>query len=176
MNKTVLCLVCIPVLLLSSTSLVPAVENKALFNTESIKYESGTGAERCQDRCSSKSGPDVRSFLAAGWKIVSSSSKEVIGEHYYRIPCNTCKPHGCICIGTEYILQKEVPATKLETEANVVHAPENGNRTVLLPLKGEASKNELDLLKQENAVLKQENAALKQENETLRNQLRSKRK
>ncbi len=176
MNKTALCVVCIPALLLFSTTLAHAAEKKTVFNTESIKYESGTGAERCQDKCRSKSGPDVRSFVSAGWQIISSSSKEVTGEHYYLVPCNTCKPHGCTCIGTEYILQKEEPATKPEAETNAFPAPGKENRTVLQPRDSEASKNELDLLKQENAVLKQENAVLKQENETLRSQVRSQRK
>ena len=176
MKKTLRCLVCIPALLLFTASLAHAAENKTIFNNERVKYESGTGAERCQDKCRGKSSPDVRSFVAAGWKIVSSSSKELIGEHYYHVPCNTCKPHGCTCIGTEYVLQKEEPATKPATETTAFPVPGNGNRTALQPRASEASKNELDLLKEENAALKQENAALKEENETLRNQVRSQRK
>ncbi len=112
-------------------------------------------------------------FLSEGWKIVSSSPKEVTGEQYWYVPCNTCKPHGCICIGTEHILQKDEPAPKIETKSNVFDTPGKDNRTVLQPVKVETSENALDLLKKENDLLKQENALLKQENETLRSQLKS---
>jgi hypothetical protein len=90
-------------------------------------------------------------LVSEGWKIVSSSPKEVIGEDYRYVPCNTCEPHGCTCIGTEYILQGERPAPKVET-----------------------TNNDLDLLKKENQVLKQEIKLLKHENENFRNQIKSK--
>jgi len=176
MKKTSLSFACIASLLLFATTPVPAAEKKTIFNTESVKYESGTGSERCQNTCSRRSGPDVKSLLSEGWKIVSSSPKEVIGEQYWYVPCNTCQPHGCLCIGTEYLLAKDETAKKTETISNAVNAPDRVNQTVPAPLKVETSKNELDLLKKENDVLKQENALLKQENETLRNQLRSKQK
>jgi hypothetical protein len=150
---------------------VHSAEKKTIFNTESIKYESGTGSERCRDKCDRKSGPDVKSLLSGGWKIISSTSREVIGEQYWNVPCNTCKPHGCICIGTEYILQKDEPASKVEAGSKVFEAPGKGNQTVLTPLRVETPKNELDLLKKENEMLKKENAALKRENENLRNKL-----
>jgi hypothetical protein len=173
MKKTATCLVSISLFLLFSATLVHAAEQKILFNTESLKFESGTGAERCRDKCGRKSGPDAKSFLSEGWKIVSSSSKEVTGEQYWYIPCNTCKPHGCVCVGTEYILRKDEPAPKIETKRNIFDSHDKDNRTILQSVKGETSTNALDLLKQENDLLKQENALLKQENETLRSQLKS---
>jgi len=176
MKKTALSLACIATLLLFATTPVPAAEKKIIFNTESVKYESGTGSERCQNTCSRRSGPEVKSFLSDGWKIVSSSPKEVIGEQYWYVPCNSCQPHGCICIGTEYLLAKDGPSPKAETRSTAVNAPDRVNQTVPTPPTVETSKDELDLLKRENDVLKQENALLKQENETLRNQLRSKKK
>jgi hypothetical protein len=176
MKKTALCLVCISTILVLSTALVHAAEKKIIFNTENMKYESGTGSERCREKCSRRSGPDAKSLLSEGWKIVSSSSKEVIGEQYWYAPCNNCEPHGCICIGTEYILQKDEPAPKIETKGVVFDVPDKGNRTVLHSPQVETSKNELDLLKKENELLKQENALLKQENQTLKNQLRLKQK
>jgi hypothetical protein len=174
--KTALCLACITSILLFSTAPAYAVEKKILFNTESIKHESGTGAEWCQDKCSRRSGPDVKSLLSEGWKIVSSSSKEVIGEQYWYVPCNTCSPHGCICIGTEFILEKDGPAQKIEAKSSVVAAPGKDTHAVLPPPIVEPAINELDFLKKENDLLKQENSLLKQENETLRNQLRTKQK
>lgn len=176
MKKTALCLACISSIILFSTTLVHAVEKKIIFNTESLKFESGTGSERCRDKCSRRSGPDAKSLVSEGWKVVSSSSKEVIAEQYWYAPCNGCQPHGCICIGTEYVLQKDEPAPKIETKSTVFDVPDKDNRTVLQPLKVEPSKNELELLKRENELLKQENALLKKEIETLRNQLRSKQK
>ncbi len=173
MKKTALSLACIASILLFTTAPVHAAEKKVLFNTESIKHESGTGAEWCQQKCSRKSGTDVKSLLSEGRKIVGSTAKEVIGEQYWYVPCNTCSPHGCICIGTEYILEKDGPAQQIEAKSTAVEAPVKNALTVLPPQKVETSINELDLLKKENDLLKQENAVLKQENEALRNQLRS---
>jgi hypothetical protein len=172
MKKAALCFGCISSILLFTTTLVHAAEKKIVFNAESIKYESGTGSERCLDKCSRRSGPDAKSLLSEGWKIVSSSPKKVIGEQYWYVPCNTCKPHGCICIGTEYILQKDEPALKIETISNVPDAPDKDNRTVLQPVNVETMENELERLKKEYELLKQENEALKQEIETIRNQMK----
>lgn len=176
MNKTALSLACVSLILLCPLTSVHAVEKKIIFNTESIKYESGTGSERCRAQCDRKSGPDAKSFLSEGWKIVSSSAKEIIGEHYSYTPCNTCLPHGCICIGKEYVLQKDEPAPKIETRSNLIDVPGKNNGTELHSLDVETSKNELDLLKKEIGLLKQENALLKKEIETLRYQLGSKQK
>lgn len=176
MNKTALCLACISSVLLFSTAPAHATGKKIVFNTEKIKYESGTGAERCRDKCGRRSGPDVKSLLAQGWKIASSSSKDVIGEQYWYAPCNTCKPHGCICTGTEYVLEKNEPAPQIEARTDVPDATDKYNPTVIAPQRVETSNNELDILKKENDLLKRENALLKQENETLRNLLRSKQK
>lgn len=169
MKKPALCLVCISLILVFSTTTVHAVEKKIIFNTGSLKYESGTGSERCRDKCGRRSGPDAKSLLSEGWKIVSSSSKEVIAEQYWYAPCNGCLPHGCICIGTEYVLEKDVPTPKIESKSTVINALDKGDRTTVQPLEVETSKNELDLLKKENALLKKEI-------ESLRNQLRSKQK
>ncbi len=177
MKKTALCIACISSVLVFSATLVHAGETKIVFNTENIKYEEGTGSERCRDTCSRRSGPDVKSMLSEGWKIVGSSPRKVIGEQYWYAPCNNCKPHGCICIGTEYILQKDEPAPKIEAKTNAFDVRDNDSRTVPDQPKVEGSKDEqLDLLKKENDKLKQENALLRKENETLRNQLRTKRK
>ena len=147
MKKTALCYVCISFILVFTTIPVHAAEKKIIFNTESMKYESGTGSERCRDKCSRRSGPDAKTLFSEGWKIVRFSSKEVIGEQYWYAPCNNCKPHGCICIGTEYILQKDEPAPKIETKSNVFDAPDKGNRTVLNPPKLKPQKMKLTFLK-----------------------------
>lgn len=176
MHKTTICLVFISLIFLFDTTTLSAAEKKILFNTESLKYETGTGSERCRAQCGRKSGPDAKSLLGQGWKIVSSSAKEVIGEHFSYVPCNTCKPHGCICVGTEYVLQKEEPVPVIDSGSNVVGGFDKNGRSVPLTSRIEDSKHELDLLKKEIDLLKQENASQKQEIESLRNQLRSSQK
>lgn len=153
MIKTRLCLALISSFLLLSAPLVQAAEQKTVFNTESIEFKSGTGSERCHDKCSRKSGPDAKALHSEGWKIVRSSPHKVIAEEYWYVPCSSCEPHGCTCIGTEYTLERAVPAPKVET-----------------------AKDELDLLKNENDMLKQEITTLRQENEKLKNQIKSQQK
>jgi hypothetical protein len=172
MKKTVVCLAHISSILLFTTTLLHAAEQKIIFNVERIKYESGTAAKMCQDKCSRRSGLDAKSLLAEGWKIVSSSPKEVIAETYKYTPCNTCQPHGCICLGTEYILQRDAPAPKVETLNNEPVVPDKNKQTGLQAQKVETSSNELDLLKKENEILKHENTLLKQQIENLKNQIK----
>jgi len=150
MKKTAVYLVFISSVLLFTTYVAQAAEQKFIFTTESIEYKSGTGPKRCQDICNKKSGPDLTALLSEGWKIVSSSPKKVIGEQYRYVPCPTCSPHGCTCIGTEYLLQRDVAVPKVET-----------------------SSNELDTVKNEKDLLKQEIILLKQEIERLKNQIKS---
>jgi len=199
MKKTAVCLALISSILLFTATLLQAAEQNIIFNTEKIEYKSGTSSKKCQDICSRKSGPDAKSLISGGWKIVNSSPKEVIGEHYWYTPCNGCEPHGCTCIGTEYILQKDTPAPKVGTSISELdaldknqrtglHAPkvetpnrevealDKNKRTGLHTPQVETSNNELDLLKKENELLKQENTLLKQENENLKNQIKSKQK
>jgi hypothetical protein len=174
MMKIALCLAGITSILLFSANLLHAAEQKIIFNAESIKYESGTGSKQCQVKCSRRSGPDVKSLLSKGWEIVSSAPKEVIAENYWYVPCNTCEPHGCTCIGTEYILQSDAPAPKVENTINEPDAPDKNKQSGLLAPKVETSTGELDLLKKEIELLKQENTLLKQENQNLKNQIKSK--
>ncbi len=164
---------CIPFILIFVVSPAHAVEQK-VFNTESMKYEAGTGSERCRDKCGRMSGPDVRSLLSQQWTIVSSNAKEVIAEQYRYVPCNTCVPHGCICIGTEYVLRKDAASPRIESTSNAIDMPDKDTRTVAQPARVETPKNGLDLLKKEIDSLKQENELLRREIETLKNQLRSK--
>lgn len=150
MQKSAACLALISSILLFTATLVQAAEQIIVFNTERIEYKSGTSSKRCQDMCNKRSGQDATYLFADGWKVVNSSSKEVIAEKYWYVPCNTCEPHGCTCIGTEYLLERDNPAPKMEV-----------------------SINELDLLKKENGALKQEISILKQEIEKLKNHLKS---
>jgi hypothetical protein len=173
MKKTAVSLAYISSILLSIATLLHAAEQKIVFKTEKIEYKSGTSSKKCQEICSRKSGPDTKSLLSEGWKIATSSPKEVIGEYYWYTPCNGCEPHGCTCIGTEYILQKDDPAPKVETPNSEVDALDKNKRTRLHTPKVETSSNELELLKKENELLKQEITSLKQENENLKNQKKS---
>jgi hypothetical protein len=174
MKKTALCFALISSFLLLSVTLLQAAEQKIIFNTEKIEYKSGTSSKRCQDMCSRRSDPDAKSLLSEGWKIVTSSPKEVIGEYYWYTPCNGCQPHGCTCIGTEYILRKDSPAPKVETSNNEVDALDKNKRTGLHVSEVATLNNELDLLKKKIELLKQEYILLKQENENLKNKLKSK--
>ncbi|MHC1699053.1 MAG: hypothetical protein AB9919_13540 [Geobacteraceae bacterium] len=150
MKQIAACFTFILSLLLFTTTFGRAAEKKIIFNTESIEYKSGTGPKRCQDLCNKRSGPDANSLVLEGWKIVNSSPQKVVGEQYRYVPCPTCSPHGCTCIGTEYLLQKDDAAPKVET-----------------------SSNELDVLKNEKDVLKQEIILLKREIELLKKQIKS---
>jgi hypothetical protein len=173
MKKTAVSLAHISSILLFTATLLQAAEQKIIFNAERIKYESGTAAKQCQNKCSRRSGPDAQSLLSEGWKIVSSSPKEIIGENYWYTPCNNCQPHGCTCIGTEYILQRDASAPRAEASSNEPDAPDKDRRTGLYTPNVETSINELDLLKKKNELLMKEIRSLKQENEALKNQLRS---
>jgi hypothetical protein len=59
----------------------------------------------------------------------------------------TCQPHGRVCIGTEYILQKDEPAPKVETASNELDDLVKNKPTVLPRPKAESSNNGLDFLK-----------------------------
>ena len=148
MKKTMACLA-----LLLTATLSHAAEQKIIFNAESVRYKSGT--DNCQEICGRKSDPPAESFMKDGWKIISSGQKEIIGSEYWYTPCSTCEPHGCTCIGTQYVLQKDDPAP--------------------LP-KVETSNKEVELLKKENDLLKQEISLLKQENKKLKSKPKSKKK
>jgi hypothetical protein len=174
MKKTAACLAITSSILLSTATLLQGAEQKITFNTERIEFKSGTNPIMCQDICSKKSGPDAKSLLSQGWKIVSSSPKQVIGEDYWFVPCNTCKPHGCTCIGTEYLLQRDEPAPGFETSNQRLEAPDRIQRGGNYTPNVETSINELDLLKKKNQLLINEISILKQENETLKKLLRSK--
>jgi len=173
MRNTTLGLACISLVMLFSAAPLSASEKKTVFNTQSMKYESGTGVERCRDKCGRRSGPDVKSLLSQGWSMVSSSPKEVIAEQYWHAGCNTCLPHGCVCIGTEYVLQREEPAPKPAAGSTAGAATPKHGTAVVPPPEVKALTSERNLLNQEIERLKQENAALKQENEALRNRLKS---
>ena len=174
MKKTAVCFARISSILLFTATLLHAAEQKIIFNAEKIEYKSGTSSMRCQDICSRRSGPDAKSLLSEGWEIVNSSPKEVIAENYWYTPCNTCQPHGCTCIGTEYILQRDAPAPRAETSNNETEAPDKFNRSGRYAPNVETSINELELLKKKNELLIKEISSLKQENEKLKSQLRSK--
>lgn len=173
MKKNALCLAIISTFFLVSPNPLNAAEKKIIFNAERVKFESGTGVERCRDKCGRRSDPDVKSFLSEGWKIVGSSPKQVTAEHYRYTPCPTCLPHECICFGTEYVLQKGEPAPVIESKSTASGAPDKEKRAVLHPTSVEPPMSELELLKKENDILKQENALLKKEIDTLRKQLKS---
>ena len=138
-------------------SLSHAAEQKILFKADSIKYRSGTGESVCQERCDRRS-KDINALISNGWRIVSSSPKDVIAAEYAYVSCSTCKPLGCTCVGTEYVLQKDDPPTP---------TPEP---------KIEAPNKEMELLKKEIELLKQEISLVRQENENLKDQLKTQHK
>lgn len=176
MKHLALRLAFISLLPLFAAAPLSAAEKKTVFNTEELRYESGTGVERCRDKCGRRSGPDLKSLLAEGWKVASSTPKQVVAEQYWHVPCNTCLPHGCVCIGTEYLLERDEPAPKAPTAGKAIDARVNDSRSGLIPAGNGPSGNELGELRKEIELLKRENASLKRENESLRDQLKSLRK
>jgi hypothetical protein len=129
-----------------------SAEQKIIFKVESISYKSGTGSDFCQGICDLKQDrSSIDEMLSQGWRIISSSPKEVIGDryHYYK----HIEPTGCTCIGNQYVLQKDDP----------------------IPIeKPDVSSKKEELLKKEIELLKRENDLLKQENKNLKNKLKLK--
>ena len=132
--------------ILAISALAYAVEQKTVFTTSDLEYRSGTGKERCQEKCRGKSVPDLNGLMTEGWRVVNSSPKKLVAEDYLYVPCSSCQPHGCICIGTEHVLRRDTPPPA----------------KIVIPV------SELDALKMENARLKEELDRLKQENGKLR--------
>jgi hypothetical protein len=159
------------IILFSTTNLL-AWEQKTTFNTETIKFESGTGQVRCQDRCMRKSGPGVESLLSQGWRIISSTPKEITGEDYYFIPSNASNPRGCTCIGTEYVLERDQPAQRAESADTGPYPPYQAPQTGITANGAVPQINENELLRKKNELLLKEIMTLRRENENLRNQLR----
>ncbi len=187
MKKTPFLLTLISSFFLFSTAILHATERTTAFHCDSIQYKSGTGAKRCQEMCARKSVPDTRSLLAEGWKVVATSPKEVVAEAFWYTPCSACEPHGCTCVGTESVLEREKPAPVVRIPESELHLLKTENESLKkenAALKQEnapaakalAPESELDLLKRENESLRRENAALRQENESLRTQMKSRQK
>lgn len=173
MKKTVRCLAAISSLLLFTAPSIHAFENTTVFNTESLEYKGGTGPKRCKERCDRRSGTNIAALQAEGWKIVNSSPKKIVAEEYRYVPCPSCEPHGCTCIGTEYTLQRDTPAPKAESRKNEFRVPETKKRPILHESEAKTSPSELDQLRMENSSLKQEITSLKQEIEMLKIRLNS---
>ena len=137
------------------TNVAMAAEQKVIFELESTKAR-GSSQHTCAIECENfpKAGkfPKVAEMMKAGWRIISSSPKEVIQEDYRTV---VDLVYGCTCVGTQYVLQKEEPAP--------------------VP-KVETSNKEIELLKKEIELQKQEITQLKQENENLKTQLKPKQK
>lgn len=129
-----------------------AVEQKILFNVESVRYKADS-APYCQGICLEEyTDPPIEKMLKQGWRIISSSPKEALGSPY---EYTGTRAYGCTCVGTQYILQKDNPTSISKTDS--------------------PSKNK-EMLNKENELLKRENDLLKQENEKLKMQLNSKQK
>ena len=143
------------------TSTSNASEQKRIFNAESYRYEAITGESSCKSSCERETGVPIDSMISSGWRIVSSSQKEVIAEPYARhthaqgyLLEGSC---GCTCVGIQYIIEKieEVPPADPKVET---------------------LNKELDLLKRENAVLKQQITWLEKESGELKTKLKKKNK
>jgi hypothetical protein len=97
------CIIILVVLIVGTNAFA---EQKLVFAVSSIKYKSGTSTYSCESKCKELSS-SINDEIAAEWRIVASSPKELIAMEYWETPnCNVCQPHGCTCIGTEYVLEK----------------------------------------------------------------------
>jgi len=95
------------------------LEQKIIFSADQVFYGTSTGLQQCQKQCSSHSN-DVKQFMNDGWRVISSTSKELVVEDFKKgvIPSfrwgaagekeEPARPYsyGCKCIGTEYIIEK----------------------------------------------------------------------
>ena len=137
---------------LSIVSIAWASEQKVIFELESTKSR-GVSRHTCDSECTiiPKIGrfPKASELLKDGWRIISSSPKEVIQVDYTTVADLTT---GCTCVGTQYVMQKDDPP------------------------KSDVPSKEVELLKKETELLKQEIAVLKQENENLKAQIKPKHK
>lgn len=96
------------------TNISSATEQRMLFNVESISYKEDTGATICQISCTTKyDDPPLEKMLTEGWRIVSSSPKEAIGQDYWGGKYGRAyRAYGCTCKGTQYVLQKDDPGSR----------------------------------------------------------------
>lgn len=95
------------ILLGSFTNSAEAYEQKIVFNVESTRCSGGWDRE-CNDDCIGKySDPKASELITEGWNIVISSPSEALGNKAFG---------NCSCIGTQYVLSKEIIAEKPNNE------------------------------------------------------------
>lgn len=70
----------------------------------------GNGERQCKALCSESAG-DIREYMEQGWRVVTTVAKEVV-----KIPFKPEFSEGCKCIGTEYIIEKQVNIKKWQEE------------------------------------------------------------
>jgi len=180
--KGVFFLILTVLFLTSFTVLIHAAEQKTVFKTERLQYKKGTGEKRCQTLCDSKSIPDINAALSEGWTVVNSSPGKLIAESFRYTPCISCKPRECVCIGVEYVLEREKPAPAIKISENELNRLKHENASLreensalkeesVSETKAQTQDSELDVLRRENAELRKENRALKQELEKIKSQM-----
>ena len=162
--------------------LLHAAEHKTVFKTERLQYKKGTGPKRCQALCDAKSVSDINDLLSGGWKVTDSSPGKLIAERFRYTPCISCEPRECVCIGVEYVLEREKPAPSIKISENELNRLKQENASLreensalkvepVSEIKAQTQDSELDILKRENAALRKENKALKLELENIKRRM-----
>ena len=135
-----------------------ASEQMTVWEPESYILRGKTTEEKCQRACNVArfNTGKIAPLISSGWKILSSTPKEVVCIDTWAGSPRDPIVMGCSGTGTQYVLQKEEPApvAKAEVTAPVAKAEVPGKEE-------ELSKREIDLLKRENDLLKQEIESLK---------------
>jgi len=70
-------------------------KQKVVYQVDSIRYRSAEIL--CQEECA-KVSDELQTYLTSGWKVVVSSPKTY--------PIDKLSSVGCVCNGTEYIIEK----------------------------------------------------------------------
>jgi len=101
------------------TRSVEKPKQEVVFCANQVFYGQSTGVYTCKKLCSPYA-KDIKQYMDEGWRVISSSSKEVIVQAFqegnvpsYRwgLAGEKVEParsfsNGCKCIGTEYIIEK----------------------------------------------------------------------
>ncbi|MDD2734567.1 MAG: hypothetical protein PHF56_11550 [Desulfuromonadaceae bacterium] len=141
------------------TNMASASEQKRIYNSTSFNAAPDS-MSYCGSLCESKDAA-IDTFLASGWKIVSSSQKEIVAQNYESFPFkrrvgiwDQDQPPryiGCTCKGTEYVIEKNELNNKIEPTNELTDNFKKENE--LLVKENDLLKREIEMLKKENSNL-----------------------
>lgn len=80
-------------------------QQKIVYTVDSMKYKNEFLTQLACEKACNNASDSVQSYLSDGWRIVASSPKQMPGLMAFE---SSVTSDGCTCIGTEYVLEKEV--------------------------------------------------------------------